>query len=129
MDVHCISANTVNEIRAILPRKAIPSSDRIKDVVAYLNGEIKDKLGLRSGSDYAFVNARKTIVWLIQNGIFPDERRLGLLFTGDGKNTGRKMKFTGTTVLKLKDGRIVEEIGLDDGVAALTQLGLIKTAA
>jgi predicted ester cyclase len=44
-------------------------------------------------------------------------------------NTGRKMKFTGTTVLKLKDGMIVEEIGLDDGVAALTQLGLIKTAA
>ena len=44
-------------------------------------------------------------------------------------NTGRNMKFTGTTVLKLKDGKIVEEIGLDDGVAALTQLGLIKTAA
>jgi predicted ester cyclase len=44
-------------------------------------------------------------------------------------NTGRKMKFTGTTVLKLKDGRIVEEIGLDDGVSALTQLGLIKKAA
>src|SRR5467141_2586113 len=44
-------------------------------------------------------------------------------------NTGRKMKFTGTTVLKLKDGKIVEEIGLDDGVSALTQLGLIKKAA
>src|SRR5713101_5535040 len=44
-------------------------------------------------------------------------------------NTGRKMKFTGTTVLKLKDGQIVEEIGLDDGVSALTQLGLIKKAA
>ena len=40
--------------------------------------------------------------------------------------TGRKMHFTGTTVLKLTDGRIVEEIGLDDGVTALTQLGLIK---
>jgi predicted ester cyclase len=44
-------------------------------------------------------------------------------------NTGRKMKFTGTTVLKLKDGKIVEEVGLDDGVTALTQLGLIKSAA
>ena len=44
-------------------------------------------------------------------------------------NTGRKMKFTGTTVLKLKDGLIVEEIGLDDGVTALTQFGLIKAAA
>jgi predicted ester cyclase len=40
--------------------------------------------------------------------------------------TGRKMQFTGTTVLKVSDGRIVEEIGLDDGVTALTQLGLIK---
>lgn len=42
--------------------------------------------------------------------------------------TGRKMRFTGTTVLKVIDGRIVEEIGLDDGVTALTQLGLIKAA-
>lgn len=42
--------------------------------------------------------------------------------------TGRKMHFTGTTVLKLKDGMIVEEIGLDDGVTALQQLGLIKAA-
>ena len=38
--------------------------------------------------------------------------------------TGRKMHFTGTTVLKVLDGKIVEEIGLDDGVTALTQLGL-----
>lgn len=37
------------------------------------------------------------------------------------------MRFTGTTVLRLKDGLIVEELGLDDGVAALTQLGLITT--
>src|SRR5262245_14892692 len=42
--------------------------------------------------------------------------------------TGRKMHFTGTTVLKLLDRKIVEEIGLDDGVTALTQLGLIKAA-
>ena len=42
--------------------------------------------------------------------------------------TGRKMHFTGTTVLKLIDGKIVEEIGLDDGVTALTQLGLMKAA-
>jgi hypothetical protein len=38
------------------------------------------------------------------------------------------MHFTGTTVLKLVDGRIVEEVGLDDGVSALTQLGLLKKA-
>jgi predicted ester cyclase len=42
--------------------------------------------------------------------------------------TGRKMYFTGTTVLRLRDGKIVEEIGLDDGVTALTQLGLLKAA-
>jgi predicted ester cyclase len=30
--------------------------------------------------------------------------------------TGKKMKFTGTTVLRLENGMIVEEIGLDDGV-------------
>jgi predicted ester cyclase len=42
--------------------------------------------------------------------------------------TGRKMHFTGTTVLKVVNGKIVEEIGLDDGVTALTQLGLLKKA-
>jgi hypothetical protein len=31
-------------------------------------------------------------------------------------------------VLKVLDGKIVQEIGLDDGVTALTQLGLIKAA-
>jgi SnoaL-like polyketide cyclase len=43
--------------------------------------------------------------------------------------TGRKMHFTGTTVLKLKDGKIVEEIGLDDGATAFLQLGIIVKAA
>ena len=40
--------------------------------------------------------------------------------------TGRKMQFTGTTVLRVKGGKIAEEIGLDDGVTALQQLGLIR---
>jgi predicted ester cyclase len=43
--------------------------------------------------------------------------------------TGRKMHFTGTTVLRLDNGRIIEEIGLDDGVTALQQLGLITASA
>jgi predicted ester cyclase len=43
--------------------------------------------------------------------------------------TGRKLHFTGTTVLKVVDGRIVEEVGLDDGVTALTQLGLMSLTA
>jgi predicted ester cyclase len=42
--------------------------------------------------------------------------------------TGKTMRFTGTTILKVKDGLITEEVGLDDGVTALTQLGLIKAA-
>lgn len=40
--------------------------------------------------------------------------------------SGRKMHFTGTTVLKVINGKIMEEIGLDDGVTALTQLGLLR---
>ena len=42
--------------------------------------------------------------------------------------TGRKMRFTGTTVLKVIDGKIAEEVGHDDGVTALTQLGLLRAA-
>ena len=42
-------------------------------------------------------------------------------------NTGRKMHFTGITVLRIQNGKITEEIGLDDGVTALRQLGIIKT--
>jgi predicted ester cyclase len=42
------------------------------------------------------------------------------------KASGRKMRFTGTTVLRVENGRIAEEIGLDDGVTALQQLGLIR---
>ena len=40
--------------------------------------------------------------------------------------TGRKMHFTGTTVLRIENGKIAEEIGLDDGVTALLQLQLIR---
>jgi predicted ester cyclase len=42
--------------------------------------------------------------------------------------SGRKMRFTGTTVLRIENGKIAEEIGLDDGVTALQQLGILKTA-
>jgi predicted ester cyclase len=40
-------------------------------------------------------------------------------------NTGKRMHFTGTTVLKVENGLITEEIGLDDGVTVLKQLGII----
>jgi predicted ester cyclase len=42
--------------------------------------------------------------------------------------SGRKMRFTGTTVLRVQDGKIAEEIGLDDGATALQQLGILKAA-
>lgn len=42
--------------------------------------------------------------------------------------SGLKMRFTGTTVIRVDNGRIAEEIGLDDGVTALTQLGLLRVA-
>src|SRR5271163_1689450 len=38
--------------------------------------------------------------------------------------SGRKMRFTGTTLLRVESGRIADEIGLDDGVTALQQLGI-----
>ncbi|HEY5822986.1 MAG TPA: ester cyclase [Cyclobacteriaceae bacterium] len=40
--------------------------------------------------------------------------------------TGRKMRFTGTTVFRVVNGKITEEIGLDDGLTALLQLELVK---
>jgi predicted ester cyclase len=43
-------------------------------------------------------------------------------------NTAKTMRFTGTTVLKVENGMITEEIGLDDGVSVLEQLGLIANS-
>lgn len=42
--------------------------------------------------------------------------------------SGRKMRFGGVTVLRVADGKVAEEIGLDDGVTALQQLGLLRAA-
>jgi predicted ester cyclase len=42
--------------------------------------------------------------------------------------SGRKMRFTGTTVLRVTNGKIAEEVGLDDGATALQQLGILKAA-
>jgi len=39
--------------------------------------------------------------------------------------SGRKMHFTGTTILRVENGKIAEEVGLDDGVTALQQLGFL----
>jgi predicted ester cyclase len=59
-----------------------------------------------------------------QTGDAFDDMPIGSLPAGSGKT----MRFTGTTVLKVDNGLITEEIGLDDGVTVLQQLGLIKPA-
>jgi predicted ester cyclase len=58
-------------------------------------------------------------------GIAFDDLPIGSL----GAASGKSMRFTGTTVLRLADGLIIEERGLDDGVAVLQQLGVIPTGA
>ena len=49
---------------------------------------------------------------------------VGSLAAGSGK----KMRFTGTSVLRVKNGLITEELDIDDGVTVLKQLGLIPKA-
>jgi predicted ester cyclase len=53
-----------------------------------------------------------------------DDLPLGSLPVGSGK----RMRFTGTSVLRVQDGLITEELGQDDGVTVLKQLGLIPNA-
>ncbi|GAA4916775.1 SnoaL-like polyketide cyclase [Actinomycetospora succinea] len=50
-----------------------------------------------------------------------DDLPIGSVPAGSGK----QMRFTGVTVLRVENGLITEEIGLDDGVTALRQLGLV----
>ena len=59
-----------------------------------------------------------------QTGDAFDDMPIGSLPAG----TGKAMRFTGVTILKVENGLITEELGLDDGVAALQQLGLITAA-
>lgn len=40
--------------------------------------------------------------------------------------SGKKIRFTGTTVFRLKDGKIAEEIGEEGALTALSQLGLVS---
>ncbi len=56
-----------------------------------------------------------------QTGDAFDDIPVGSLPAG----TGKRMQFTGMTVLRVENGLITEEIGLDDGVTALKMLGLI----
>ncbi|MDQ2727704.1 MAG: ester cyclase [Actinomycetota bacterium] len=58
-----------------------------------------------------------------QTGAAFDDIPLGSLPT----NTGKKVHFTGITVLKVENGLVTEELGLDDGVTVLKQLGFIPS--
>jgi predicted ester cyclase len=53
-----------------------------------------------------------------------DDMPMGVLPAG----TGKSMRFTGITILKVENGLITEELGLDDGVTVLQQLGLVAAA-
>jgi len=53
-----------------------------------------------------------------------DDIPVGSLPTGSGK----AMHFSGITILKVENGLIAQELGIDDGVAALKMLGLIPQA-
>ncbi len=59
-----------------------------------------------------------------QTGDAFDDLPIGSLPAG----TGKSMRFSGITVLKVENSVITEEVGLDDGVTALRQLGLITDA-
>lgn len=43
----------------------------------------------------------------------------------DKPNTGREVYFSGTTIFTLKNGKIVDEIGEEQALTALQQLGLV----
>ena len=59
-----------------------------------------------------------------QTGDAFDDLPIGSLPAG----TGKAMRFTGVTILKVENGLITEELGLDDGITALQQLGLLTAA-
>jgi predicted ester cyclase len=42
--------------------------------------------------------------------------------------SGKTMRFTGISILRVQNGLITEELGLDDGVTVLQQLELVKPA-
>lgn len=59
-----------------------------------------------------------------QTGAAFDDMPIGSL----PDRTGKTMRFTGITILRIENGLITEEIGLDDGVTVLQQLDLIAEA-
>lgn len=40
-------------------------------------------------------------------------------------NTGKKIRFTGTTMFRMEKGKIMEEMGEEGALRALSQLGIV----
>lgn len=56
-------------------------------------------------------------------GVAFDDLAVGKL---DKPNTGKGVYFSGTTIFTLKNGKIVDEIGEEQALTALQQLGLVS---
>lgn len=79
----------------------------------------------------AFPNAQVTISELIAEGDTVASRwRMHGTHQGDFRGippTGRAVAWTGITILRIKDGKIVEESGESDALGLLQQLGVLPT--
>lgn len=56
-------------------------------------------------------------------GVAFDDLAVGKL---DKPNTGKEVYFSGTTIFTLQNGKIVDEIGEEQALTALQQLGLVS---
>ena len=107
MDTKSISSKKVNEVRQLFP--AIPAYHKIRELQKTLDSNIAETLGLYSGPDYAGVDPSKVVRRLLHLGLIPGVRRKYFLISGDGKNTGRKMKSTSLGMQDLTLGKDVAQ--------------------
>lgn len=134
---HCIprtnNSSVITTVYWKPPAKFVPSHslhaplrgrDAVRDFATKFRAAFPDltfggTADLIAGGDYAVGQ------W-IGGGTHTGEPMIDLPLGGlPEANTGKTMRFTGTTILKVENGLITEEVGLDDGVSVLRQLGLI----
>jgi predicted ester cyclase len=100
--------------------------DAVREFATAFRGAFPD-LGFEGTADLIAEGDYVVGRWIgggTQTGDAFDDLPIGSLPAG----TGKAMRFTGVTILKVENGLITEELGLDDGVTALQQLGLITAA-
>jgi predicted ester cyclase len=100
--------------------------DAVREFATAFRGAFPD-LGFEGTADLIAEGDYVVGQWIgggTQTGDAFDDLPIGSLPAG----TGKAMRFTGVTILKVENGLITEELGLDDGVSALQQLGLITAA-